>query len=375
MSQPAKQSWTDHRLPGLGAWWTALKSPRLAPNAPYLAALPALFAGTLLLLALSGLVLAVYYDPRHAFDSLQFIDRDVTDGWLVHEFHSIGATAAFGTIYLYLFRGLYTRSYKAPGELVWLLGVAMFSLLLLIGWLGYALTGGAVAYWSLAHGAQSAGLLGGAPGAVATWFFGGPRGPGTLGRLVVFHITLALALFGVVFLHRAAAATRAAAAPAYGKLVGVYPYYVAQYVAAFSVFALIFAVLVFFAPHLGINRLNLAAGSDMVVPVNIVPPWYLVPLAAIASVLPGVGGAIWGVVAALVMLFALPWLDRSGPKARAGGIYKFLVLVLALDVIGLALAAMAAPSALTLILTIIFTAWYFLHFLVLTPLVTALEAE
>ncbi|MDE8347313.1 MAG: cytochrome b N-terminal domain-containing protein [Acidocella sp.] len=373
MSQPAKPSWTADRMPCLGAWWRDLSTPRLAPDAPYLAALPAMIMGTMILLTLSGLVLAVYYNSHHAFSALQFIDRDVSDGWLVHEFHSIGTTMLFGAVYLYLFRALYTRAYRAPGELVWGLGVGMFSLLLLVGWLGYALTGGAVAFWSVAHATQTAGLLGGAPGALATWFFGGPDGSGTLGRLVVFHITLALALFGVVLLHRAATAAMRPAPT--GKLVGFFPYYVAQYVAAFAVFALIFAILVFFAPHLGSNRLNLVAGSDLVVPAIIVPPWYLVPVSAIASVMPGTDGAIWVVVAALAVLFAMPWLDRSGPKARPGGLFKFLVLVLGLDIIGLVLVGMATPSLVSLILTVVFTAWYFLHFLVLTPLVTALETE
>ena len=85
----------------------------------------------------------------HAFASIQFIDRNVNNGWLIHGFHATGTTMLFGTIYLLLFRGILTRNYRAPGELVWVLGVALFSLLLLVGYLGYALTGGAVSYWSL----------------------------------------------------------------------------------------------------------------------------------------------------------------------------------------------------------------------------------
>ena len=373
MSENVKQSWSATRLPAFSHWWAGSKAPTHAPDGPYLAALPALITGLLILLGVSGLVLAVYYNPAHAFASLQFIARDVTNGWLVRGLHATGTTILFGTIYLFLFRGIATRAYKAPGELAWFATVALYALLLLTAWLGQTLTAGGAAYWSLKNAAQAAGLLGGAPGAIATWFFGGPAGPGTLARLAVFHIALALAAFLLLWLYRAAA--KPAAPVSGGKPVGFFPYYAAQYFAAFAVLALIFSVFLFFAPHFGENKLDLVAGSDLVVPTIITPPWYLVPLAAMSGLFVSTGGAILVVVAALAVLFALPWLDRSSPKSRRGFWYKACAVLLVLDVLGLSLAGAAGPSLLSSILTIVFTFWYFLHFLVLTPLVTALEAE
>jgi ubiquinol-cytochrome c reductase cytochrome b subunit len=374
MSTDVKPSWVALRLPFLCQTQAFFTDAKLAREAPYLGLLPALITAALVFMAASGLVLSVYYDGGHGFSSLQFIDRDVREGWLIHAFHETGTTMLFGAVFLYLFRGILVRSYKAPGEMVWVFSVAQFALLLLVGWLGYVLSDGAVGYWSLTASANDATLLTGVPGAVANWFFGGPNGDGTLERLVVFHIVLALAVFAIAALHLAGSK---ALAPKVNprQAVPLHPYYTSQFLVAVAVFALIFAVLVFFAPHLGENPLNLAAANPLIVPAVVTPPWYLAPLSAIQSVFPGLYGGIIAVVAALGVLFALPWLDRSGSNGRPGFLYKFLVVVLALDVIGLALAAAAGPSLVAGILTVVFTLWYFLHFLVLTPLVTALEAE
>jgi ubiquinol-cytochrome c reductase cytochrome b subunit len=374
MSTDVKQSWAETRFPLIAGWRGFFNTPNLARDAPYLATLPALIAAAWGVLAASGLVLAVYYSPAHAFHSIQFIDRDVNNGWLMHGFHATGATMLFALVYLFLFRGILTRAYRAPGELLWVLMVALFSLLLLAGYLGYALTGGAVSYWSLENATNAAGALSGLPGAVGTWFFGGPNGPGTLTRLLVFHTALALALFGILALYHAGARALTPKVPL-REGVSFHPYYTAQYFVALVVFALIFAVLVFFVPHFGQNPLNAAAASRLIVPGSLTPPWYLVPFSAVQTVFPGIYGGIFGVIAMLAVLFALPWLDRSKVNRSPGLLYRVLVFVLGLDVIALGLASACGPSMLSSILVVVFTLWYFLHFLVLTPLVTALEAE
>jgi ubiquinol-cytochrome c reductase cytochrome b subunit len=374
MSTDVKTSWVALRLPVLRQWCAEFCSPRLAREAPYLGALPALITFALVFMAASGLVLAVYYNPWHGFSSIQYIDRNVSSGWLVHGFHETGATMIFGAVYLALFRGIFTRAYKAPGELVWILAVKQFVLLLLVGWLGYVLSDGAVSYWSLTGAGNAATLLGGLPGALGSWFFGGPNGNWTLARFEVFHAVLAFAIFGIVGLHYAGA--KLLAPPVSPRAaVSFHPYYTSQYFVSLVVFALIFAVLVFFAPHFGENPLNAAAANPLIVPATLTPPWYLIPLSGLTSIFPGIFGGIIGVVAVLAMLFALPWLDRSGPNTRPGLLHKFLVVVLALDVIALGLAVAGGPSTIGSILEVVFTLWYFFHFLVLTPLVTAMEAE
>jgi len=375
MSTNITKTWARTRLPFLVTLRGYFLAPVLAPDAPYLGTLPTLITAALVFMTVSGFVLGIYYNPAHGFASLQFIDRTVNNGWLIHAFHKTGTTMIFGAVYLSLFRAMYTRAYRGVADFVWVLGVVQFILLLLVGYLGYLMANGAVSFWSLSGVTQEAQTFSGLPGAISNWFFGGPAGPGTLARLAVFHTVLALAIFGIVALHNAA--SRAAApAPAPGsKAVSFYPYYAAQYFVAFVIFALIFAVLVFFAPHLGENQLNLGPANPLVVPAVTTPPWYLLPITDVSHAFPGAWGGVIGVLGRLAVLLALPWLDRSKPTAHGGGVYRFLVIVLALDVVLLGLVAAAGPSLVTSILAVLLTLYYFLHFLVLTPLVTALEAK
>ena len=362
--------WAESRLPFLGSWRRGLTAPVLSRDAPYLGTLPVLITATLVFMTLSGLVLWVYYQPWHAYGSISFIERDVNSGWLIHGFHATGTTMIFGAVFLALFRALLLGEYRAPGELVWFLSLGQLILLMLVGYLGYLMTGGAVAFWSLAQSSGAALALTGFPGAVGAWIFGGTAGAATLARFAIFHMALALALFGILALFFAA--RRALAMPGVPRnAVGFHPYYTSQYFAAFVIYALIFAVLVFFLPHLGENPLNRAAGSPLVLPVGLAPPWYLLAVGAIAHAGPGTLGGIVAVLAGFAVLFALPWLDRSAPTAPTGGLYRGLIVVLALDLVALSLAAAAAPSMLADLLTGLFTLYYFLHFLVLTPAVTA----
>ncbi len=372
MSTNARKYWLETRLPAAAAWRTHFTTPLLARGQPYLHTLPALILGTLVFLAVSGFVLGLFYNPYHPFASLQFIDREVNYGWLIRGFHETGTTMVFGLVFLWLLRGMFGGGYRAPGELVWVLSIAQLALLLLVGYLGTLLTSGAVSYWSLAGATTGATGLGGFPGSLGSWFFGGPNGSGTLARLAVFHVALALAIFAILALYGMAKRAVAPLPVPSQRLVSFHPYYTTQYFAAFVIFALVFAVILFFAPHLGENPLNQAASNQLLMPAALTPPWYLLGLAGGSHALPGVWGSIIVVVAMLAVLFALPWLDRSR-QAMPGGPYRLLILILALDVILLSLAAASAPSTLASIFMVVFTAYYFLHFIVLVPLVTAME--
>jgi ubiquinol-cytochrome c reductase cytochrome b subunit len=366
--------WLESRLPIGQAFRTHIRDLPLAHDRPYLAALGTLITATVIFLALSGFVLSLYYVAveGEAFSSIQFIDRSVNDGWLIRAFHASGTSMLFGATYLAIFRALITASYRLPGELVWLLKLVFLLLILLTGYLGYTLIDGATSYWSLHHATTAGARLTSFPGAIANWFFGGPAGPGTLPRLAVLHGLLTFIALGILALHFFA---KRATAPVPAKTVPLHPHYTSHHFVAFAVFALIFAVLVFFAPHLGENPLNAVAANPLVVPAVVTPPWYLLPATAVAKALPGTKGGIIAFIAAFAVLFAVPWLDRSKPGAVPSFTYKLLIFILGLDVIALSLTAAANPSTITAILTILFTGWYFFHFLVLTPLVTLRETK
>ncbi len=314
MDVEAPKAWSDRGWPNLSVWRARAETPSLTREHPYLDMLPALIIGTLLVLAASGLVLAVYYDPRHPFASIGFIRREVNYGWLIQSFHQSGTTMLFGAVYLLLFRGILLRLYKGSGEFVWLGTVALAAVLLLAGWLGYMLSGGAVAGAGLRQASLSAETWSGLPGLIAGWFFGGPHGPGTVARFAVLHAVLGLAVFALVLLLRAA--RKATLRPATVNPVAFHPYYTAQYFVAFTIFALIFAIFVFFAPHFGDNSLNALAASPLIAPINPTPPWFLAPLSAVRVLLPGDAGGVIAVLAMLGLLFALPgWTALPVPHA------------------------------------------------------------
>ncbi len=366
MQIEAKQSWLAARVPGLECMCGLMREGR-APGAPWLAALPALLGALLAVLLASGVVMTVYYNPWHAYASLQAISREVRGGWLVLGYHQTGASLIFALLYLHLFRVLLVRGYRAPAEFAWMLWVKLLAVLLFTGWLGFVLDGGAGGYASLFNASNDAMTLSGFPGEVERWFLGAAPGGATLARLLVFHVLLALCAVGIVLLARAAA--RKARPMPQGRVVPFWPVYASQYFAALAVLALVFTVLLCFAPHWGQGAQNSIPASAMAVPV-ISYPWYLTPIAGLAGVFPGVAGHVWIVILAVGLLYALPWLDRSN-GAQPGRVYKLLTWLLGLDVLALGLVTAFPMGAM---LPELFAFWFFFHFLVLTPLVTMMEA-
>ncbi|MBU6426195.1 MAG: cytochrome b N-terminal domain-containing protein [Rhodospirillales bacterium] len=338
------------------------------PGQPWFNALPVLLGVLLAVLLASGAVVTVYYNPWHAYDSLQGIAREVRGGWVVLGYHQIGASLAFALLYLHLFRTLLTGGYRAPAEFAWMLWVKLLAVLLLTGWLGFVLNGGAGGYWSLMNAGNAAVRLNGFPGAVAMWFLGGPPGGSTFARLLVLHVLLALCAVLVIWM--ACAAAKKARPMPQGRAVPFWPVYASQYFAALAALALVFALLLGFAPHWGLGGQNAIPAGDMAVPVAISYPWYLTPAAGLAGAFHGVAGHIWAVIAAALLLYALPWLDRSR-RHRPGRLYRAFIWLLGLDVLALGVVTAFPMGSL---LPALFTFWFFFHFLVLTPLVTMLEA-
>ncbi len=372
MTAQTNQSWAASRLPCLSGLCACLNARTMAPGGSYFAAFPFLIAVLAAFLTLSGIVLAVFYNPWHAFESVQFINRGVNQGWLIRTYHATGTTLIFALAYLHLFRSILTRAYRAPAEFSWLMSVKMLLVLLLTGWLGYVLTGGAAGYLSLVNAANAALSLGGLQGAVGLWFLGGPAGQGTLARLEVFHALLGISLLLVVWAYFASRKADSPVNPA--KAVAFYPYYLAQYFAALAVLAFIFVLLGFYAPGVSEVAANHIPAGALALPLGAGVPWYLAPAAGLIGVFPSSGLAVAGAIVAVLLLYALPWLDRSGPGGAKSKVYCFFTWVLALDVLGLGLAA-AGVLPFSPVLAVLFTAWFFFHFLVLTPVVTAMEAK
>ncbi|HEY8354060.1 MAG TPA: cytochrome bc complex cytochrome b subunit [Methylophilaceae bacterium] len=326
------------------------------------------FFGSLALLVLvlqivTGIFLTMHYKPDAdlAFGSVEYIMRDVSWGWLIRYMHSTGASMFFVVVYLHMFRGLLYGSYRAPRELIWLFGVAIFLALMGEAFFGYLLPWGQMSYW----GAQviinlftSIPFIG--PD-VSEWLRGDyVVSDATLNRFFAFHvIALPLVLLGLVAAHLIALhevgsnnpdgiEIKANKDPKTGIPVdGIpfHPYYTVKDIVGVVVFLIVFSAIIFFAPEMNgyfLEANNFIPADPLKTPAHIAPVWYFTPYYSILRAVPPLFGSQFPGVAAMglaVLIFALlPWLDRSPVKSirYRGNLYKawLALFVLSFIVLG-----------------------------------------
>jgi ubiquinol-cytochrome c reductase cytochrome b/c1 subunit len=273
----------------------------------------------------TGIVLAMHFVPNAnlAFDSVENgIMRDVNYGWLLRYIHSTGASMFFVAVYLHIFRGLYYGSYKAPRELLWILGVLIYLLMMATAFFGYVLPWGQMSFWgatvitnffsALDQIVPHMGT------AISTWLWGGfAVGDATLNRFFSLHYLLPFIIAGVVGLH-----IWALHVPGNNNPLGIdvkgpqdtvpfHPYYTAKDAFYLCLFVLVFALLVFYAPNLLSNPDNYTPANPLVTPPDIVPEWYLLPFYAMLRSVPQKLIGVLVLAGSLVTLVFIPWLDTS----------------------------------------------------------------
>ena len=278
---------------------------------------------------LSGLVLLMHYKPdaQKAFQSLEYLMSEVPLGWLVRYMHSTGASMLFVVVYLHMARGFLYGSYRKPRELVWILGVFVFLCLMAEAFLGYLLPWGQMSYWAAQVITE---VLTAVPrvGADLALWVRGDYGVSdvTLGRFFAFHVLLVPLVFGgLVVLHvlalHAVKGSVLSSKLAEAECVPFHPYYTVRDVFAAVVFLLVFVTVVFFAPEMGgyfLEYNNFIPADPLRTPEHIAPMWYFSPfysmLRANTVSMLGVDAKAWGALcmgASVLILFFLPWLDRS----------------------------------------------------------------
>ncbi|WP_273242697.1 cytochrome b [Hyphomonas atlantica corrig.] len=324
--------WLDTRLPIVRfAQDTAINFPT-PKNLNYWYTFGGILAVCLVVQIVTGIILAMHYEASvdGAFASVERIMRDVPYGWLLRYIHANGASMFFLAVYLHMFRGLYYGSYKAPREVLWILGCVIYLLMMATAFLGYMLPWGQMSY----HGANVITSLFGAIPLVGeslqTWILGGPSiGNQTLQRFFSLHYLLPFMIAGAVILH-----VWALHVPGNNNPTGVevqdvakdtvpfHPYYTVKDAFAIVIFLIMFAVFVFYAPNVLGHADNYIEANPLVTPAHIVPEWYLLPfyaiLRAITFDLGPIPAKLLGVIfmfAAIAVLFILPWLDTSKVKS------------------------------------------------------------
>ena len=384
--------WIDERFP-LSALWREHLSEYYAPknfNFWY-------YFGSLALLVLviqivSGIFLTMNYKPdaSQAFQSVEYIMRDVPGGWLIRYIHSTGASLFFVVVYLHMFRGLIYGSYRKPRELIWLLGVFIYLCMMAEAFFGYLLPWGQMSYW----GAQViVNLFGAIPiigDDLAVWIRGDyVVSDATLNRFFAFHVIavplvlLALVVVHLIALHEVGSNNpdgieiKNKKDPATGKpLDGIpfHPYYTVKDMVGVVVFLAVFSLIIFFTPDVGgyfLEYNNFVPADPLKTPPHIAPVWYFTPYYAMLRAVPAfLGSQFWGVAvmgAAVLIFFFLPWLDRSTVKSirYKGSIYKFALACFVVSFLWLCYLGTEQPTVTATWIARVLTVVYFAFFLLM----------
>ncbi|MES9843190.1 MAG: cytochrome b N-terminal domain-containing protein [Candidatus Sedimenticola sp. PURPLELP] len=386
--------WIDDRFPMTKVWNEHLAEYYAPKNFNFW-----YFFGSLAILVLvnqilTGVWLAMSYKPdaELAFGSVEYIMRDVDWGWLIRYMHSTGASAFFIVVYLHMFRALMYGSYRKPRELLWIIGVMVYLAMMATAFMGYLLPWGQMSYW----GAQViVNLFSAVPvigPELGVWIRGDyVISDVTLNRFFALHFLLPFVLVALVFVHIVALHKVGSnnpdgieikkgpkgnkwsdTAPADG--IPFHPYYSVKDIAGVAGFLFLFAAAVFFAPEMGgyfIEHPNFEPANPLKTPEHIAPVWYFTPFYAILRAVPSIAGSAFpGVVAmfaSILVLFFLPWLDRSPVKSirYKGAIYKTMLWLFVLNFIMLGYLGVQPTTDLYKLMAQIGTIFYFAFFLLM----------
>lgn len=402
--------WLDDRLPIIRLGWDSFVDFPTPRNLNYWWTFGGILAVFLMIQIITGIILAMHYVPHEsmAFESVERIRRDVNFGWMIQSMHANGAAFFFVAVYLHMFRGLYYGSYKAPREILWILGVVIYLLMMATAFMGYVLPWGQMSYWGAMVITNLIGALPFVGDAIREWLWGGfSVGQSTLNRFFSLHYLLPFVIAGVVGLH-----IWALHVPGNGNPVGLdvrkgdsgkkdtlpfHPYYTVKDGFAIIVYLMVFATFVFFMPNVLGHADNFIEANPLSTPAHIVPEWYFLPFYAILrAVTFDIGpidaklGGVLAMFGAIAILFVLPWLDTSKVRSmRYRPLTRWFFIFFVLACLGLGLCGAKNPDDLVFVmghdaeghevgfkylwLGQLLTVYYFAYFAVVLPLMGIIE--
>lgn len=389
-----KKGWLDARFPWRKMWNEHLAQYYAPKNFNFWYYFGSLAILVLANQILTGIWLAMFYTPtpEGAFASVEYIMRDVSWGWLIRYMHSTGASAFFIVVYLHMTRALLYGSYQKPRELVWIAGMLIFFALMAEAFMGYLLPWGQMSYW----GAQViTSLFGAIPwigDSLAMWIRGDYNVSGaTLNRFFSLHVIgVPLILLGLVWFHIIALHEVGSNNPEGIEIkkqkdeqgnpkdgIPFHPYYTVKDMFGYSVFLVLFTAVIFFAPEVGgyfLEHANFIPADPMKTPEHIAPVWYMTPFYAILRAIPDKLMGVIAMGAAILILFFLPWLDKSKVKSirYRGPIYKLALTLFLISFIVLGYLGTVTVTPLATLLAQIFAIVYFAFF-ILMPIYTRID--
>ena len=377
-------NWIDTRLPIFTAMNEAVGTEHPTPkNLNYWWNFGSLAGVTLVIMIITGIALAMNYTAHvdHAFDSVERIMRDVNGGWLIRYIHMNGASFFFIVVYIHMARSLYYGSYKAPRELLWILGVVIYLLMMATAFLGYTLPWGQMSFWGATVITNFFSVIPFVGEPIVNWLLGGYTVDNpTLNRFYALHYLLPFVIAGVILLHIVALHRFGSNNPlgidikSDKDMIPFHPYYTIKDFFGLSVFLAIFCVFVFFLPNFLGHPDNYVPADPLSTPAHIVPEWYLSPFYAILRAVPDKLLGVLAMFGAIGILFILPWLDRSPVRsAHYRPLYRVFYVIFIVNMLALGYLGVQNPEGIYILLGRACTAWYFIHFLVIMPLLNIIE--
>lgn len=387
--------WVDSRLPVFTMMqkeYGTFPTPR---NFNYFWSFGGMAMLVLITMILTGVFLAMNYNPSAAgaFDSVERLTRDVNYGWLLRSLHMNGASMFFIVVYIHIFRGMYYGSYKKPRELLWILGVVILLLMMATAFMGYVLPWSQMSGWGatvITNLFSAFPLIG---DGVVTWLWGGfsVDNP-TLNRFFALHFLLPFVLVGVVFLHVWALHITGSNNPTGVDVksdqdtIPFHPYYTVKDSFGIVVFLILYAAIVFYAPDAFVHADHYLKFDPLVTPAQIVPEWYFLPFYAILRaftydislfgvvLLPAKLQGVLAMFGAIIVLFFLPFLDRSPVRsARYRPLYRKALYLLVVALVVLTYVGAQHAEEPYISIGQLATLYYFSFFLVIIPLLNKKE--
>ena len=375
--------WFESRLPIMGlihSSFVVFPNPR---NLNYLWTFGGILAFMLVAQIVTGVVLAMHYTANVdlAFKSVESIMRDVNYGWLLRYLHANGASMFFVAVYIHIFRGLYYGSYKAPREILWILGVVIFLLMMATAFMGYVLPWGQMSFWGATVITNLFSALPGVGETIVTYLWGGYSvGNATLNRFFSLHYLLPFMIAGVVGLHIWALHVPGSNNPAGIEkksdkdTLPFHPYFTVKDAFAVVCFVIFFSWFTFYIPNYLGHADNYIEANPAVTPAHIVPEWYFLPFYAILRAIPDKLMGVLAMFGSIAILVFLPWLDTS--KVRSGTYrpaFRLFFWLFIANAIVLGWLGAKPPEGLYVIASRLCTAYYFAYFIIILPLLGQIE--
>jgi ubiquinol-cytochrome c reductase cytochrome b subunit len=375
--------WIDYRLP-IFSFLKHFETYKTPKNLNYLWNLGAIAGIALVLQIISGIVLAMHYTPDvdKAFDSVENIMRNVNYGWLIRYMHAVGASMFFAAVYIHMGRSLYYGSYKYPRELLWQIGLVIFVTMMATAFMGYVLPWGQMSYWGATVITSLFSAIPYVGDSIVTWLWGGYSVDNpTLNRFFALHYLFPFIILGLVMLHIVALHTHGSNNPTGKDLeekdqIPFHPYYTYKDLFSFGIYFIIFSYFMFYEPNYLGHPDNYIPANPLVTPAHIVPEWYFLPFYAILRAVPSKLGGVILMFGAIVVLFFLPWIDKS--KTRSGNdrpLFQVAYVLFILDVILLGYVGGKPAEGIYITISRFAASYYYCHFLVLLPIISRYESK